>query len=171
MAAAVLWILAAVLATCGGSSSPQSGGGSPQAGVNQGYLAVDFTLPALDGAEVSPSDYRGSVVLINFWATWCPPCRAEIPDIIKAYEARQGDGLVVLGIAVEQAYPLVAPFAEAIGMSYPVLLDEHGQVYKTYRTPGLPMSIFLDREGVIRVRHVGLMTGQQLDGYLASLLP
>ncbi|NIV39462.1 MAG: redoxin domain-containing protein, partial [Anaerolineae bacterium] len=77
-------------------------------GVNQGNLASDFTLETIDGTKVSLSDYRGDVVLVNFWATWCPPCRAEIPDLEAAYQARQGDGFVVLGINVEEPREAVA---------------------------------------------------------------
>lgn len=163
----VLLLLAVSLAACGGTATSQ-----PQAaGIDKGSVAVDFTLQTIDGAEVSPSQYRGSVVLINFWATWCPPCRAEIPDLEEAYQARKDDGLVVLGVSVEQTHESVVPFVESVGMTYPVLLDELGQVYRTYRAPGLPMSILLDEEGVIRVRHVGQLTRSQLDKYLAQLLP
>lgn len=163
--AGVLLLVAVTLVACGGGDS------SGLAGVNRGNLASDFRLEALDGTEVSLGDYRGSVVLINFWATWCPPCRAEIPDIEQAYQTRQDDGFVVLGISVEQSRASVAPFVEAVGMTYPVLLDEMSQVYKMYRVPGLPMSILLDRDGVIQVRHIGLMTGAQLEDYLAQVMP
>jgi len=166
MAALVLLILVTGLGACGGKDGP-----ALNAGINQGSVAVDFQLPSLEGEEISLSQYQGSVVLINFWATWCPPCRAEIPDLQKTYQARSNDGFVVLGIAVEQAHSLVAPFAEAMGMSYPVLLDEQGQVYRTYRIPGLPVSILVDRDGVIRVRHVGTLTSAQLDQYLDQVLP
>ena len=111
------------------------------------------------------------MVLINFWATWCPPCRAEIPDIEEAYRTREDDGFVVLGVSVEQSRASVAPFVELVGMTYPVLLDEMSLVYKMYRVPGLPMSILLDQNGVIQVRHIGLMTGAQLEDYLAQVLP
>jgi len=158
-----LLLLAAILGACGGGSSIES------TGVNTGNLAKDFTLETIDGSEVSLSDYRGSVILVNFWATWCPPCRAEIPDFEAAYQARQDDGFVVLGINVEEQRESVASFMQAIGMSYPVLLDTHGQVMKMYRAPGLPISLILDRDGVIQVRHVGLLTGEQLDKYLARL--
>jgi cytochrome c biogenesis protein CcmG/thiol:disulfide interchange protein DsbE len=160
---AVLLLLAVFLGACGGDASAES------TGVNQGNLAADFTLETVDGTEVALSDYRGNVVMINFWATWCPPCRAEIPDFEAAYQARQDDGFVVLGINVEEPREAVALFAQAIGMSYPVLLDRGGQVMKMYRAPGLPVSLFIDRDGVIRVRHVGFLTGEQLEKYLAQL--
>jgi peroxiredoxin len=163
--AGILLLLAVTLAACG------SGDSSGPTGVNEGNLASGFTLEALDGTEVSLSEYRGNVVLINFWATWCPPCRAEIPDIQEAYQARENDGFVVLGVDVEEAREAVAPFVEAMGMTYPVLLDEGGQVLKMYRAIGLPMSVILDQDGVIRVRHVGVLTGEQLEDYLAQVLP
>jgi peroxiredoxin len=164
--AAILLFLAVAVVACGGGS-----GSSPARGIDQGKVAVDFRLQDLDGQEVALSEYQGRVVMVNFWATWCPPCRAEIPDIEAAYRARREDGLVVLGVSVEQTRDHVAAFVNAVGMSYPVLLDESAQVYKMYRVPGLPMSLFLDREGVIQVLHVGPMTAAQLDGYLAELLP
>ena len=161
---ASLLLLALSLAACAGEDPPEA------TGINLGRVAVDFTLEALDGTEVSPSQYRGDVVLINFWATWCPPCRAEIPDIEDAYRARKDEGLVVLGVSVEQSRSSVAPFVELAGMTYPVLLDELSQVYNTYRAPGLPMSLLLDKDGVIRVRHVGQLSRAQLDKYLDEVV-
>ena len=163
--AGVLLLLAVTLVACGGGDS------SGLTGVNKGNLASGFTLEALDGSSVSLGEYRGNVVLINFWATWCPPCRAEIPDIENVYRARQDDGFVVLGVSVEESREAVAPFVEAMGMTYPVLLDERGQVLKMYRAIGLPMSVLLDQDGVIQVRHVGALTMEQLEEYLAQVLP
>ena len=160
-----LLILAIAVVACSGA-----GAGTPE-GINVGNRAPDFTLEALDGSKVSLEDHRGKVVLINFWATWCPPCRAEIPDIEAAYRAHQDDGFVVLGVNVEEGHELVAPFVDAFEMSYPVLLDESGRLLQTYRAIGLPMSVVLDREGVIQARHIGFLTAADLDGYLAGLLP
>ena len=162
--AGVLLILALAVAACGGP-----GEAVPQ-GINQGNRARDFTLTSLDGSEVSLSDFDDSVVLINFWATWCPPCRAEIPDFEEAYRAHKDDGFMVLGINVEESHKLVEPFVNSVDMTYPVLLDERGQVMQEYRGMGLPMSLLVDKDGVIQQRHMGTLTADQLDSYLSTLL-
>jgi peroxiredoxin len=162
--AGVFLILALALAACAGSGSTGS------QGVLEGKEAIGFTLEDLDGNEVSLSDYRGSVVLLNFWATWCPPCMAEIPDFEQAYRARQGDGFVVLGINVEEPPELVKPFADELDVTYPLLLDQTGEVMKAYRAPGLPVSLVVDREGVIQARHVGYLSAGKLDEYLSKVL-
>jgi peroxiredoxin len=158
-------ILAITVVACSGA------GAGASRGINVGNRAPDFTLEALDGSEVSLQDHRGKVVLINFWATWCPPCRDEIPDIEAAFKTRQEDGFVVLGVNVEEAREIVAPFVDAFEMSYPVLLDESGRLLQTYRAMGLPMSVVVDQEGVIQARHIGVLTAADLDRYLAELLP
>jgi peroxiredoxin len=156
----VLLLAALLLAACSGVE-----------GVTQGNFARDFTLQTLDGDKVSLSDYEGQVVLVNFWATWCPPCRAEIPDLEVAYRQHGGEGFTVLGVSVEESAEQVRPFVAAMQMTYPVLLDEKSQVMRQYRVPGLPMSLILDRDGVIQVRHVGYLSADQLADYLADLLP
>lgn len=163
--AVVALVLAATLVACEGAALPGS------QGINVGKAARDFSLETVDGKLVSLSDYSGSVVLVNFWATWCPPCRAEIPDFEVAYQAHKDDGFVVLGIEVGDSSQMVKPFVADLGMSYPVLLDESSTVMKEYRVPGLPTSLIVDRDGVIQVRHVGYLSAAKLDEYLAQVLP
>lgn len=158
-------ILVVLVAACS-----ESGAAAPQ-GVNTGNVARDFTLETVEGNSISLKDYRGQVVLINFWATWCPPCRAEIPDLQSTYLERREDGFVVLGLNVEESRAVVQQFMDEVEMTYPVLLDEGGEVLQTYRANGLPMSVIVDPEGVIQVRHVGYLTAGQLEDYLAELMP
>lgn len=158
-------ILVVLVAACS-----ESGAAAPQ-GVNTGNVARDFTLETVEGNSISLKDYRGQVVLINFWATWCPPCRAEIPDLQSTYLERREDGFVVLGVNVEESRAVVQQFMDEVEMTYPVLLDEGGEVLQTYRANGLPMSVIVDPEGVIQVRHVGYLTAGQLEDYLAELMP
>jgi peroxiredoxin len=158
-------VLTVALVACSGAQ------GATLLGVNEGNQARDFTLEALDGTEVSLSDFEGQVVLINFWATWCAPCRAEVPDLQSAYDVRQDDGFVVLGVNVEESRAAVAPFVVEFAMTYPVLLDETGEVLKMYRAIGLPMSIVVDREGLIQARHIGYLSADQLEEYLEQVLP
>jgi cytochrome c biogenesis protein CcmG/thiol:disulfide interchange protein DsbE len=140
-------------------------------GVSVGSLAHNFSLESLDGETVSLSDLEGNVVLVNFWATWCPPCQAEIPDFEEAYRQRGGDGLVVLGVNVEEPASQVLPFVTDMGMTYPVLLDRDGRISREYRALGLPTSVLVDRDGVIRFRQEGILTASELAWHLADLMP
>ena len=160
-----LLLLGPLLLACGGSDSAVT------AGIGQGNRAPNFQLKSLDGQDVSLEDYRGSVVLVNFWATWCAPCIEEIPALEAAYRARQADGFVVLGVNFQESPDDVRSFIEAFDVSYPILLDTNGQVMKTFRAVGLPVSLLIDREGVIQVRHTGLLNGTDLAKYMATLLP
>jgi len=160
-----LLALVILIAACSGP-----GEAVPQ-GISQGARARDFTLESLDGSKVSLSDYEGKVVLVNLWATWCSPCRAEIPDLEAAYQAHKDRGLVILGVNIEDSLETVAPFVEEFDMSYPVVLDKDGELMKIYRVQGLPMSFIVDADGVIQVRHMGFLSGEQLASYLSQLLP
>ena len=111
------------------------------------------------------------LALLNFWATWCPPCKEEIPAIERAYQAHRDDGFMVLGVNEGEALDLVQAFAGELGITYPVLIDRRGDVAAQYRRRGLPLTLIVDRKGLIQVRHEGYLAAGQLDKYLSGLLP
>lgn len=138
-----------------------------------GQPAPDFTLKTLDGGEVTLSSLQGKPVLMNFWASWCGPCRLEMPDLVRAYEAHKAEGFVVLAINMtfQDSPPEAQAFVKEFNMTFPVLLDETGAVARDqYRLPGLPMSVFVDRQGTIVRRHIGAMTGEQIDMFVGEIL-
>ena len=138
-----------------------------------GAPAPDFTLKTLDGGEASLSQFRGQPVLINFWASWCPPCRLEMPDLVRAYEAHKAEGFVILGINLtfQDSLPDARAFVNEFSMTFPVLLDETGEVTQfLYRLPGLPLSVFVKRDGIIARVHIGALTGEQVDQFVAEIL-
>lgn len=166
------FLLVGGLAGCsGGEQAGAAGDDAALQGITPGKTALEFSLETLDGNRVSLSDYRGQVVLVNFWATWCPPCRAEIPDLEAAHQAHQNSGLVILGVSVEDPPDLVELFLREVDITYPILLDRSGKVYRAYRAPGLPMSVLVDRDGIIQFRHIGELSAHELDEYLSQMLP
>jgi cytochrome c biogenesis protein CcmG/thiol:disulfide interchange protein DsbE len=160
--------VASVLAACGGPSGSESEGPT---GVQVGDRAAGFTVTTPAGDSIALDDYRGSVILLNFWATWCGPCREEMPAFQAAYEARQDDGLVVLAVNYQQQVEDVTPFVEELALTFPVVLDPSLKVATLYRVRGLPMSLIIDREGFVRVRHVGHMSQDLLTQVLQDHLP
>ncbi len=134
-----------------------------------GAPAPDFTLTDITGNDVTLSQLKGQVVLINFWATWCGPCRVEMPAIQRRYEAFKDQGFTVLAVNFDEPLTDVSAFAQSLNLSFPVLLDPGGVVNDLYHMRGYPSSFVVDRSGVIQQLHIGLMTEKQLDGYLANL--
>jgi len=137
---------------------------------NVGDPAPDFTLKTLDGEKVSLSDFKGQPVLINFWATWCPPCRFEMPAIEKAWQQYKDDGFVVLAVDVEEPISVVQRFVENFGLTFPILLDYKGDVSDLYRLRAFPTSYFVGRDGKIVVAHRGMMTEQILQQYMQRVM-
>jgi peroxiredoxin len=122
-----------------------------------GAQASDFTLRDLDGRQVHLSDFGGKVVLLDFWATWCVPCAAELPQLEELYQKRHADGLVVLGIAMDgpESVAQVVPFARRYNLTFPTLVDEDTRVINVYNPKRIaPMTVLIDRRGMIaRVRN------------------
>ena len=123
----------------------------------QGFLAPDFELQTTTGETVKLSDLRGQAVLVNLWATWCPPCRAEMPAIEKIHNEYKDDGLVVLAVNMtyQDTRSNIAPFMEEYDLTFPVLLDETGQVGSAYQLRSLPSSFFIGRDGIIQEVVIG----------------
>jgi cytochrome c biogenesis protein CcmG, thiol:disulfide interchange protein DsbE len=130
--------------------------------------APDFQLQTLDGQSLKVSDLRGRVVLINFWATWCGPCRQEMP-LLQDYLNRYGERLAVLAVNDDEAPEPVRSFVEALKLHLPVLLDPGSKVTQLYRVRGFPTSVFVDPQGIIRYQHVGVLNQDTLAGYLDDL--
>jgi peroxiredoxin len=135
-----------------------------------GFLAPDFALTTLDGASVRLSDLRGRPVLINFWASWCGPCRVEMPHIQAAYEAHAEEGLIVLGVDQLESPPVVARFVEEFGLTFPIPMDDDGKVSAAYQARALPTSFFVDTDGVIRDTFTGPMSSGLIESKLEMIL-
>jgi peroxiredoxin len=138
-----------------------------------GKKAPDFTLPTLDGTEVSLSQFHGRPALINFWATWCLPCREEMPELVRSYEAHKSEGFMILGLNLTYSDTLldVQAFVSEFHITFPVLLDKEGKVAEMlYPLPGVPTSIFINRDGTIERVQVGLMSEKQIDKFVAEIL-
>lgn len=132
-------------------------GGAPPPSPREGFSAPDFTLDLLGGGEITLSELRGQAVMINLWASWCPPCREEMPAIQRVYEDYQDQGLVVLAVNTtnQDTEAAAAAFVAEFGLTFPVPLDRRGAVSSRYQLRGLPSTYFVDREGVIRSVVVG----------------
>jgi len=125
--------------------------------------APDFRVTSLEGQELSLASLKGKIILVNFWATWCPPCRAEIPDFIEAYSELKDRGLVILGFSVDDLPEAdLKAFINKAGINYPVALV--GQEIVAAFKPGqyIPTSIFIDKNGQLRYKHVGRLTKNDL---------
>ena len=124
--------------------------------------APDFTLLGLNGAPVSLRSLRGKTVLINFWATWCAPCRQEMPDINEAFLKRQDVGFVVLAVNLKETPSQAKAFADKYGLAFTVLLDAKGDVAKAYQLTGVPESWIIGSDGVLRERKIGVFSRREL---------
>jgi peroxiredoxin len=117
------------------------------AALKEGTASIDFTLSDLSGKKVSLSQYRGKVVFLNFWATWCPPCRAEMPSMERLYQKLKGQGLVVLAVDLQEDLKSVQKFVAEHKLTFTVLLDSDGRVGTTYGARSIPTSYIVGRDG------------------------
>jgi cytochrome c biogenesis protein CcmG, thiol:disulfide interchange protein DsbE len=161
---AVVWVMA------GRSAEPAL---PPVGEVNR--LAPNFELPGLDGGTVSLSDYRGKVVLINFWGTWCEPCKEETPALQAAYQELGGRGLAIIGVnlfsqetAGDQA---VRDFISPYGVTYPIALDTNGDIARAFQISPIPVSYFVDPSGNIRFVKVGTLKAAEVRALFERLQP
>jgi thiol-disulfide isomerase/thioredoxin len=132
--------------------------------------APDFDLRTLDGTVVSLSDFRGRPVWINFWASWCPPCRAENPDIEAMYQKYKDQGLVILAPAIGETMDAVSGYVNRTGLTFIVGLDETTQIAANYRIVGIPTHFFIDRDGILRVWRIGSMSTGTMEKNIATIL-
>ncbi len=145
--------------------------GSTQ-GVEAGNLAPDFQLQSLDGQTVSLGNLLGKPVLINFWATWCPPCRSEMPYIQEIYEEWTDKGLVVLAINIGESSSTVEDFMQSQNLSFTVLLDTKQDVAQRYNITGIPATFFIDKDGIIQDKVIGAFQNKtQIENRLSKILP
>ena len=136
-----------------------------------GKPAPDFELTMIDGTKARLSDFKGRPVWINFWASWCPPCRAENPDIQDLYNAhKDADGLVLLAPAIGEGRDSVAGYMQRADLQYPVGTDSDTQIAANYRVLGIPTHIFVDRDGIIREIRVGAISKKTMEKKLAQII-
>lgn len=160
----LIWIFASRMTGPASPTLPEA----PQ----KGFLAPDFTLESRDGQPVRLSDLRGKPVILNFWASWCPPCRAEMPAMQSLYETYQ-ENFVLLGVNVtSQDTPANAEaFLREYGLTFPILFDRDGKVTRRYAVTSLPTTFFIDARGIIREVVVGgPLTEASLRARLETLL-
>lgn len=153
------------------SAEVPASGGLSTIPVEVNYAAPELELTALDGQLYSLTDYLGSVVLVNIWATWCPPCKAEMPTLESFYQAHQEDGFVTIAVNDGDPEEAVTTFVQDYGLSFQVWLDPTYQATDVaFKTRNLPSSFVIDREGNVRLRWVGEIDRDSLEKYVTPLI-
>lgn len=187
-------LLTVLLAACGGSETPATSGAAasggptsqtpptasaapvpaPSAMNTEEMLAerlAGYEAPSLDGSTFRISDHKGKVVLVNAWATWCGPCRYEIPELKRLHQEYADDGLVIVGVSVDMggAEPAVRQFVKVNAIGYPIVLDPQSRVTAMLRTTSIPTSVMIDRNGNVVWRHIGIVSEQRDAGFRDAL--
>ena len=145
-------VLAAALAAVAGAAVPAVAPAAP---------APDFTLRTMGGPNLRLAEQRGQVVLVNFWATWCGPCRQEMPHLNRLYEKYKASGFVLLGVNVDDDVRNAAEVAGKLRVTFPVLLDTEKKVSRLYDRNSMPSTVVIDREGRVRYIHRGYREGYE----------
>jgi peroxiredoxin len=143
-----------------------------QTGINEGQFAPDFELKTADGHIVRLSDYRGQKILLNFWASWCPPCKSEIPDLNEFHKVHKKENVTVLSINMtyaEKSEQSVHTFQDMYKINYPILLDESGNIAKLYGIMTIPSSYFIDANGLIHKRIIGPLRKENIENLIDTL--
>lgn len=159
----------------GGTSllpAQESAQGERKVGLNQGELAPDFELRTLDNTPIRLSELRGQKVIVNLWATWCPPCRAEMPDMQEFYEQEKENGVTILGvnlIETEQGPESVDAFLKEYGITFPVVLDQGKHISQQYQAISIPTSYVIDTEGVVQYKMIGPLTKEMMEKMIAAI--
>ena len=138
--------------------------GSAASAIAPSTPAPDFSLHAMSGPNMRLKDQRGRVVMVNFWATWCAPCRQEMPQLNRLYEKYRSSGFVLLGVNVDEDSSKAADVAAKLGITFPVLLDADKSVSKLYDLSTMPSTVLIDRDGRVRYVHRGYLAGYE-DAY------
>ena len=166
IASVCLLLLACLLGGCPSDKGPEAS--SNGAGATKPRLAPDFTLSDLNGRQVKLSDFRGKHIVIDFWATWCPPCEFQIPVLNSLYDAHQDRDVVILGVSVDTDGPeAVRAYTEKRQVRYQILLGSES-LAREFGAPGFPALIIVGPDGFIRSMHVGLVEQPELQQVLAA---
>ncbi|TAA73200.1 peroxiredoxin family protein [Planococcus salinarum] len=142
-------------------------------GLAKGEKAPDFDLTTLDGEAVKLSDYKGKKVILNFWATWCPPCRAEMPDMQKYYEEQAaGSNVEILAVnltTADKGMDEINAFVDEFSLTFPIPMDTEGKVGELYQAASIPTSYMIDTEGRVQNKIVGPMNEQMMEDFIANM--
>jgi len=146
--------------------------GAAHATVQPAAAAPDFTLRSVDGPNLRLAEQRGRVVMVNFWATWCGPCRQEMPHLNKLYDKYRDSGFVLLGVNIDDNARAAIDLSAKMGLKFPVLLDTDKTVSRLYDLGSMPATVLIDRDGRVRHLHRGYRDGYELvyDQQLRALL-
>lgn len=139
--------------------------------VKVGKTAPNFSLERLDGGELALSDLRGKGVVLNFWGTWCEPCKAEMPALQKKYETYKNQGLEVVGVNIGESPITVEPFIKQYGVDFPIVLDRKSQITKLYRIGPIPTTFFISPEGKVEEIFIGQLNEALIASKVEKILP
>ena len=142
---------------------------SDEIGLESGKIAPDFEVTTLDGEQAKLSDFRGGRVMLNFWATWCPPCRAEMPDMQKVYDEEDVTILAVNMTGTESGEDVVVEFVDDFELTFPILMDETSDIMNTYEIQAYPTTYMIDSDGRIQFVALGAMNHEQMLQFLSDM--